>query len=310
MKLFRFSPLLVALLPLYAHADIAYTGQLQQELVSWNSPAPLEDGFQIRDGGEQQLASHDVEGASYLALLSTFRLTPNHEGLARFHFDLSQTEGVEQHEAYVGIKSPDSNWLLGTIASPYKQSTASWDPFLATFMQARGNGGASIHHNGYTESAITYQSTWWASDVALLWSPENGSSFSLAHSLTKWDFALAYNNDESSVVQNSAAKLGLRYRSGEWITAFQYESLKNNLIPARTGYLNLSNRDGKTEYGGSIGMYRSDNVAEVALNYVALGMKYAMAKNNIIHVGYRLSSAPDDGSQSEKAMGIGFRYSF
>jgi hypothetical protein len=315
MKSVRYILLIISilpftLLPLSASADISYTGQLQQELVSWDNPRLSEDGFQIRDGGEHQQNSHDVEGASYLALQSTFRLTPNHQGLASFHFDLNQEDGLEQYEAYVGIQTPSSNWRMGAIASPYKSSTAGWDPFLATFMQARGNGGASIHHNGYVESSIVYQSDWWGADMALLWSPENGSSLSMNHSLTKWDFALAYNNDESSTVKNSAAKGGVRYRSGEWITTLQYESLKNNSVPARASYFGLSKRDGETEYGGNIGMYRSDNAVDVDLNYFALGMKHALAKNNIIHFGYRLSSAPEDGSQSEKAVGLGFRYSF
>jgi len=315
MKPIRYTSLLVALLPLTlisfnVYADITYTGQLQQELVSWHSPAPLGNGFEIRDGGQQQLASHDADGASYLALLSSFYLTPNHQGLARFQFDLSQTEGLEHYEAYVGIQAPTSNWRIGTITSPYKSSTAGWDPFLATFMQARGNGGASIHHNGYVKGAINYQAEWWSSDVALQWSPENGSSLSLAHQLTKWDFALANIVDESGATQNSATKFGLRYRSGEWTSAFQYESLKNGATPAQVGYFNLAKQSGKTEYGFSMGLYRSDDIADTDLNYIALGMKHALAKNNILHFGYRMSSAPDDGSQSEKAFGLGFRYSF
>lgn len=315
MKPIRYSALLVAFFPLAvfsfnAHADISYSGQLQQELVSWSSPAPLEDGFEIRDGGQQQQASHDAEGASYLALLSSFYLTPNHQGLARFQFDLSQSEGLEHYEAYVGIQGSTSNWRIGTISSPYKSATAGWDPFLATFMQARGNGGASIYHNGYVESAINYQSEWWSTDVALQWSPENGSSLSLAQQLTKWDFALAYINDESDVIQNSAAKVGVRYRSGEWTTAFQYESLKKSSIPAKAAYLSLAKQSGKTEFGFSAGLYRSEDITDTDLNYIALGMKHALAKNNIIHFGYRMSSAPEDGSQSEKAFGLGFRYSF
>jgi len=315
MKPLRYALQFTALFPLTllsldVAAETIFSGQLQQELVSWRSPAPFEDGFEINDGGEHQLVDHDIEGASYVALLSTFYLTPNHQGLARFHFDLSQSEGLAQHEAYVGIQSTTSNWRIGTISSPYKSATADWDPFLATFMQARGNGGASIYHNGYVEGVINYQSEWWSSDVALQWSPENGSSFSLSQNFTKWDYALAYIDDESDVTQNSAAKVGARYRSGEWTTAFQYESLKKGSIPAQSGYLNLSKQDGKTEYGFSMGGYRSDDITETALNYAAMGMKHAMAKNNILHFGYRISSAPDDRSQSERAFGFGFRFSF
>ncbi|MCW8826120.1 MAG: hypothetical protein OQK78_06815, partial [Gammaproteobacteria bacterium] len=140
--------------------------------------------------------------------------------------------------------------------------------------------------------------------------PENGSSLSLLHSLEKWDFALAYLDDESGATKNSATKLGLRYHSGSFITAFQYESLQNSSVPASASYLNLSKQDGKKEYSGSLGIYRSDDIADSDLNYIALGMKYALAKNNILHFGYRLSSAPEDGGQSEKAFGLGFRYSF
>ncbi|MDH3354880.1 MAG: hypothetical protein OEL79_06670, partial [Chromatiales bacterium] len=142
------------------------------------------------------------------------------------------------------------------------------------------------------------------------WSPENGNSLSLAHHLTKWDFALAINSDQSGTTQNRATKLGVRYHSNEWMSAFQYESLKNGTTPASNAYINLFKQDGKSEYGGSLGVYRSDSATELDLNYIALGMKYAIAKNNIIHAGYRVSSAPSDGSQSEKAFGLGFRYSF
>ena len=225
-------------------------------------------------------------------------------------FDLSQTEGVEQYEAYVGIQTPTSQWHIGTISSPYKSSTADWDPFLATFMQARGNGGMSVHHNGYVESGINYQSKWWSSDIAMQWSPENGGGLSVIHSLENWDFTLASIDDTSSTTENRAAKLGLRYHSGTWITALQYEALKKSSQPAQSTYLNFTKQDGKTEYGLSFGRYRSDDIAETALDYYALGMKHALAKNNIIHFGYRWSTAPEDGSQSEKAVGLGFRYSF
>ncbi len=184
MKSVRLISLWVASVPLLllalnAHGELSLSGQLQQELVSWSGaaqPQKPQDEYKILDGGQYQLDSRDAEGASYLALLSTLYLTPNHEGLARFHLDLSQTEGVEQHEAYIGIQGPTSNWRIGTISSPYKSSTVGWDPFLATFMQARGNGGLSVQHNGYVEGAINYRSNWWSSDVDIQWSPANGSS--------------------------------------------------------------------------------------------------------------------------------------
>lgn len=315
MKSIRPILLFVASMPLLSfsyssHAELSYTGQLQQELVSWDGPSQTTDEYKILDGGEYQLNSRDAEGASYIALLSTFHLTPNHEGLAKFHFDLSQTDGLEQHEAYIGIQGPTSNWHIGTISSPYKSSTANWDPFLATFMQARGNGGMSTQHNGYVKSAINYQSNWWSTDIGIQWSPDNGSSISLVHSLTKWDFALAHISDQSSTVENKASKFGVRYRSGGWATALQYEMLDNNAIPVKVGYFSLAKQTGETEYSLGLGMYNSDNPADLDLNYLALGMKYAIAKNNIIHFGYRTSSVSGNSSLNESAFGLGFRYSF
>ncbi len=310
MKPIRNIALLILFLPLNVHAEVFFSGQLQQELVSWNNPEPAEDAYEVYDGGQLQQASHDADGASYIALLSNFYLTPNHQGIASFQFDLNQDEGVEHQEVYLGIKNPTSSWRMGTIASPYKESTAGWDPFLATFMQARGNGGASLYHNGYIEGAINYQSDWWSDDVALQWSPDQGNSYSISQKLTHWEWSLSTINDAQAATHSRASKLGLRHHDDEWVSTFVYESLKNDPTTAQVGYINLTKQSGKTEYGFSVGGYRSDDETETDLDYYVFGVKHALAKNNILHFGYRLSSAPDDGSKTEKGVGLGFRYSF
>ena len=45
---------------------------------------------------------------------------------------------------------------MGTMNTPYKSATVGWDPFLATFMQARGSNGMSRLHNSYGQNVIAY----------------------------------------------------------------------------------------------------------------------------------------------------------
>ncbi|HBS26604.1 MAG TPA: hypothetical protein DD827_05655, partial [Gammaproteobacteria bacterium] len=135
----------------------------------------------------------------------------------------------------------------GRLNSPYKSSTVKWDPFLATFMQARGNEGVTAAgHNGYVENVVAYANKFGkAKFVAAIGLDESNDNpkdrdTDADHALTASvnmpvgpvEMALAYVNtagigtgvDGTSDI--AAIKLGAKYKTGPLTLAGQYETVE------------------------------------------------------------------------------------
>ena len=146
----------------------------------------------------------------------------------------------------------------GRLNSPYKSSTVKWDPFLATFMQARGNEGVTAAgHNGYVENVVAYANKFGkAKFVAAIGLDEsndnpNDRDTDADHALTASvnmpvgpvEMALAYVNtagiggtpdtppDNNQAKKDgeddiAAIKIGAKFKTGALTLAGQYETVE------------------------------------------------------------------------------------
>lgn len=151
-----------------AMADITLGGQLQAEIVNASGDGVIGNGDDVATGsGEGIYMSDGWEGGkANSGSASAFFIKGSHDigngltGLYKLNLKPKFGDGVNEiggRDAFIGLKGGFGTILLGKLATPYKSSTVKWDPFLGTFMQARGNGGMSgPGHNGYLDNTLAY----------------------------------------------------------------------------------------------------------------------------------------------------------
>ncbi len=318
--------------PLSATAGFQLSGQLQQEFVNWMSGPSRLEGKAIDDGGQYQGASNTGSAsASYIAINAQENLKNHKRGIAHVSFWISPDDhaasGVTGMDAYLGFENEYSTWTFGTQSTAYMLSTAGWDPFWATFMQARGNGGASLLLNSRSVgNSVNYRSNWWGADVAYSWgvddsdtTPADGksdrndlNSVSFTFPQNDWTYVIAY-EDDGRFAGGHATKLGVRVElDKKWKMSLQMEGLGGGVGDGETGFLSFEYQsDPDLQYGMNFGRFSSNNnSASPSLNYVAMGMKYAFTKKAVTHLGVRHTQADTVSNENEFAWGIGLRYRF
>ena len=144
-------------------AKATYTITADSTTVNINSNLSVKnaDGMQLDDGGRGKIeikASEDLGNGM--------------KALAKYAFNATvDGDGITQRDAYIGLTGGFGTVLAGTMSNPYKGSTVSWDPFLETSAQARGNGGMSAEkgfgHSGYTGNALAYANKFGMAKVVL-----------------------------------------------------------------------------------------------------------------------------------------------
>lgn len=142
--------------PLAAQAEVTVSGGLQAEITSLSADEELGavEGLYMFDGHE---AGNEAGGWGHLKFSASEDLGNGLKALAMYNFNVQADDAANgARDAYVGLSGNFGTVLAGRMSSPYKSSTVSWDPFLATSAQARGNFGMSGLHNSYVSNALAY----------------------------------------------------------------------------------------------------------------------------------------------------------
>jgi hypothetical protein len=316
--------LLVSILfviPLIANAEVHPVGEIQQELVSWSGNASNPSGKAISDGGIYSLL-HNSNGASWIGLSASENLTHQFQAIAHVSYSIIPDElnNLMGREGWIGFASNLSEWRLGTLFSPYRRSTSEWDPFLGTFMQARGNGAISGLHTTSLKNAIDYRSNWYDIDIDFLYSlddkdrdgdtsgdRQDSSSLALQWDAERHSFIGSYQDD--TVNGNGVgSKLGWRFVGSHWRIVMQHERTRINGDNTQYSYFSSSYTESRSEYAFAFGSQRDNNPANLDLDYLNFGMKYNMSEKAVIHIGYRYSREQAPNDRKETAWGLGLRY--
>jgi predicted porin len=257
--------------------------------------------------------------------------------------------GLGSRDTYVGLSGGFGTVLAGKLNTPYKSSTVSWDPFLATSLQARGSGGMSDAQNGYATSALAYANKFGPATVVLALVVDSGNdldplvtdktngkhakSLSVNVPVGPVEVAVAYvNANEFSDIDNlglsgtadllgvntletlTASKVGVKYAAGPITVAGQYEALDIDdgagfAIKPTVAYVTGSYAMGANTFSASYGDTKWDISGVDNTKYMAIGLTHAFSKSTSSTIGYRSTDAGNFGDK-ETAFAAGLRVSF
>jgi predicted porin len=316
--------------PLAAQADVSLSGRLQGEIVSMSGDGAV-DGIYAMDAAEN--ASQNSGNSGFLKFAASEDLGGGLTALASYNMNIAVDNVLKTRDAFIGLKGGFGTVLAGRMSTPYKSSTVKWDPFLATFAQARGSYGMTALHNGYVNNALAYANTFGPVKLVVAAvldeaaDPEDptttagnhATSLSVNAPVGPVELAFAYidvSEHEDTVnggpygEDASAMKFGVKYNGGPLTAALQIEQLDEGLAGTEDGlmvtYLTGSYAAGANTFSLSYGM---DDLEDAEASYAALGMKHAFSKTTSAHVAYRMNERTDQ-ENDVAAVGAGLRVKF
>ncbi len=318
--------------PLAAQAEVKVSGGLQAQLVNITGDAVSPDGWYATDGGEY--TSENGGSYGFLKFAASEDLGNGMKAMAVYNMSVNVGDadgkgdngGPGGREAYVGLSGGFGTVLAGTLSTPYKSSTVKWDPFLATFAQARGNGGLSGLHNSYVGNAVAYANKFgMAKVVAAVVLDETDNSASQGDTTTAQhakslsvnmpvgpvEVALGYidlTDFAGGADSATALKIGVKYTAGAITVSAQNENLDTGLGDESYTLLSGSYAMGANTVSLSYGVNSPD--AGDDNTYTAIGVKHAFSKTVAATAAYRMSDDGSAGDADESAMGVGLRVAF
>ncbi|MFA5626313.1 MAG: porin [Thiohalomonadaceae bacterium] len=317
-----------------AMADVQISGQLQTQLVNYSKNDFGAKGLYQTDGG---MGSNLNTGGNWgaLAFSASEDLGDGLKALARYSFNVSTQDGdgknIGTRDAYVGLAGDWGAVLGGKMSHPYKTSTLGWDPFVATFMQARDNGGmGSGLYGAEVNNAFAYAGKFGGVKVVaavivdesinMAGDKTNGKhpyTFSVNAPIGPVELAVAHINVKHPVLKDrDATKIGVKWAAGDFTLAGQVERLNKGLTDSGNSgnvmYLTGSYAMGNNTISASYGSEDKDVTGTGDRGqYFAIGGNHAFSKNTSAFVGYRSTEYKFAGSKArENAFGAGLRVKF
>ncbi|MCW9023633.1 MAG: porin [Gammaproteobacteria bacterium] len=336
------------------HAGATVFGTVQQEIVSADfdnnnaSTSMSGDGMHVVDGMNGGTAANgpgEGSGASSFGAKVTEELGNGMKALAKvnFMFDSSDGGAVSMRDSYVGLSGGFGTVLIGRMNAPSKAINMKWDPFLATFMQARTNGGMSSAYNSYLSNAIAYTNKFGpvnviagigvdeTNDNPVSNDADNDHAVDVAISAPIGPVTVVAAYRDTDGVTTTAAtaadqkskttKLGVKWADGPMSAVLQFEDTENHgLVTEDTEgehlYANFGYKMGKNLMTVAYGQFEcaSSGCTNDDGTYLAVGMIHSMSKNTRIHVGYRSTEGEAAAGSTPitdvDVFGLGVRVSF
>lgn len=344
-----------------AQADVEPYGIAQVEVaaVSWQQESlsgcdaknqPVFDGTTRCDGVD---ILDNAQGR--VGLKAAEDLGNGMTGLAKFEFKADTSDNTTSgtnisltaREAMVGLKAGWGQLELGNLKSAYKYyGGVKYDPFVATTLEARGNGGMSgsssygkssalgaggpienvsnaYGHNGFLKQMLGYEYTGGPVQVRITYGLADGRGDYSGGFMFKQDkfelFAALVGTGDTLDAGNGESfeswKLGGAFKIGAHKFMAQYEqhtysiSGQNDIEPAHM-FLGWNMKIGKNLFVIQGGQYDSDDDTSpnADTTYATLGVIHNFTKTTSVFGGYRMSDADDDSK--EDVISIGLRKDF
>jgi predicted porin len=159
--------------PAIAAADVSLTAQLQAELVHLSGDGDTANGKGLYIGDAMSGGAFNSGNYSRVDLRASHDLGNGLTGLAHAAMNLHPRSFPSgEREITVGLRGDFGTVRVGRMTTQY--ATAGKDPFNATFMQARGNGGmlggfGGLGNGAYLNNAIDYSGKFGMIGIAGTW---------------------------------------------------------------------------------------------------------------------------------------------
>ncbi len=223
-------------------------------------------------------------------------------------------QAAGNRESYVGLKGNFGTVYAGNGASPYKSNAGTdYNPYTATVLQARGNGGAltgegsmtsAYGMNGFLANSITYKKKFGAVAVHVQYHLAEATS---ATADSTFGGAIRYkagagievilatiqqktDKTVNAEVGGTRTKLGLSWKSGPHKVLVRLETQASDLADsdATAAFLGYHMTMGKNvmtlQYGTIDGQAAADDKT-----YTMLAVKHNLSKKTAAWVGYRMT---------------------
>ena len=317
-----------------AQADVKLRGMLQVDLVSV-------------DGGkfDNTIQQGDAGGRSRVFIDASKDLGNGMKAFGRYAWKTDPSNGsqISARDQWVGLKGGWGAVKFGRQPTPYKMNGGvKWDPYAASFLEARRSGGMSGDskgHNGFENDIIQYGTPKFAGikfQVGYIADenatgdkdkPAQNGTF-LFGGTGVWgpiSAIAAYQNFKQKAVGTVAGKddvkqgkVGIRYKANGLTAALQYEDVDNvgsirvngNKLAGtpksgKITFLNLGYKFGNTLIAGNYGMVDADDGGQ-DVDYFSIGATYFFAKKVRAVFGY----AQTETDTKYKLLGAYLRYDF
>ena len=313
-------------------ADAFVYGHAQVEVASYSDETPSgtppasqgKDGVLVEDNARGRLgvkASEDLGNGLKAIAQFEWRVNTDQGG-----------NGAGNRVSQVGLTGGFGTFVMGNLKSPYKYTGGvKYDPFVATSLQARSNGGMSgknldptgtgaLGHHSFVSDLVAYASPKGPFTASIGYGPSEDDGLvvlDLKYSQGGIEAFVAYldagdrlnggvSGDDSAY---TAAKVGGQWKSGAHKISAQYEMIEvTDAGGASTDptvlFLGYQMKMGKNTFALQYGDTDYDVSGMDNTTYMALGVIHKMSKTTRVFGGYR------DTSDVESVVTVGLRKDF
>jgi len=303
--------------PVIAQADVKMFGKFQVELTNV-------DGGSSVDGVENNRTARnydnfnrqgDYSGMSRIGFDASKDLGNGLKAIGRYAWGMNPSDGSNGSFAfarsqYIGLAGGWGAFIAGRVQSPYKTyGGVKWDPYVATFMEARRKGGMSgdaTGHNGFVNDQVVYASPVmagikftahygideqatsdttgslngsWGAGISGVWGPVEviGAYLNFRNRTSSGCSGPACGTDDIK-----QGKIGVRYKGNGLTAALQYENVdnvgrqianglatNNAALEGKILFANLGYKFGNTLIAGNYGKTDAD---DITVNGVKVGV--------------------------------------
>jgi len=266
------------------------------------------------------------------------------KGIAKFEFKADTADGVAEknatdsgggtikgqaaltpRESFVGLKGGFGQIEMGRLKSEYKYTGgAKYDPFVATTLEARGNGGMSkgaLGHNGFLTKSIAFRAKVGPVKLGITYAPSEDDgllSAAVKGGGKSWEAFLAVidNGDRAGTAPGtpsySSVKFGGKVKIGGMHTIVgQFESTDPDAANGREPtilFLGYHMKMGKNTLVVQYGTTDADGGTDV--DYFTLGVIHKFSKTMRLFGGYRSTSPDTTVSSDTTVISVGLRKDF
>jgi len=311
--------------PFTVYAETKLYGQAQIEVANW--------------GGDAKGTSVEDNARGRIGIMATEELADGMTGLVRFEFKIDTADGVSsassdasltKREMMVGIKGNFGEVQLGRIKTAYKYSGGvTYDPFVATVLEARGNNGMTgkvgvgaldkaAGHFAFVDDSVAYVNKWDAVSVWLTYDLDDGGktsdtggnalSAALKFVQENWEvFVTTINDDNDGAAGQGydSTKVGGMYKiNGTHKVSAQFEAADNGGTDEDVFYINYGLSFGKNLLDVSVGDFDQDQTGVDSRSFARVALKHNYSEQTSTWIGYRVSDTGNTTDESVIAIGI------
>ncbi len=283
--------------------------------------------------GDSQIQQGDRNGRSRWGMKATQDLGNGMKAIANFEFKLdpSNNDDETNRQQWVGLQGGFGKVYFGRDHSAYKRTGGvKWDPYTASFLQARRSGGMSgdsMGHNGFRNDLIGYQTPkglgGFSADVQFVVEEQGGSDgeyhIGAKYKTGALELIAKANHNENN--DTDAVAVGARYKTGGFTGFIQFEDTEHggSIRPNGTRIVRqlgdgefllvgAGYKFGNNLLHGNVGNFDSNTTGGTDVDYFALGLTHFFDKKTRVFVGFANSDV--DKVDDVDMFGAGIRFDF